>query len=209
LKDQNVYGLITSFSLKDPTDYKIHARGVRNSVGFDWHPTSKKLWFTENGRDEWGNDRPGDELNVIEDESNPEHYGFPFCYEKDLVDSEYNKDGNCKKYKPAAYVLGPHAAALGVTFYNSKAVNNTNVVLIAEHGSWNRDIPFGYRVTMVDTSKSQGAYKVFIDGWLNLPGVNDSEYAWGRPVDVLVTRDGSILISDDKAHAIYRVSYQG
>jgi glucose/arabinose dehydrogenase len=212
LQDQNVFGLITSFSLTNSSDYKIHAKGVRNSVGFAWHPVTGQLWFTDNGRDEWGNDRPGDELNLIIDEQKPEHFGFPYCYEKDMVDTTYNKKGNCDGYKPAEYVLGPHVAALGMTFYRSKAFNHSNIAVIAEHGSWNRQVPIGYRITMVDVSnKKPDSYKVFIDGWLNLPDVktNDSDYAWGRPVDVLQLKDGSLLISDDKANAIYRVYYLG
>jgi glucose/arabinose dehydrogenase len=102
---------------------------------------TNQLWFTDNGRDEWGNDRPEDELNVIPDENVQNHYGFPYCYAKGLVDSDYNKKGNCDGYVNAAFALGPHVAAVGMTFFKSKATNNTNVAIIAEHGSWNRDQP--------------------------------------------------------------------
>jgi len=210
LKDQSQFGILSSFALNNPADYKLHAIGIRNTVGFDWHPETGKLWFSDNGRDEWGNDRPGDELNMIEDLNVTKHYGFPYCYEKGIVDSDYNKDGNCKKYVPAKYVLGPHVAAVGMSFYNGAASKNKNVALIAEHGSWNRDVPLGYRISMVDVSNpNPDSYQIFIEGWLNLPGENDSEHAWGRPSDVLPLKDGSILISDDKANVVYKVSYVG
>ncbi|KAL0481238.1 hypothetical protein AKO1_012831 [Acrasis kona] len=210
LKDQSQFGILSSFALQNPEDYKLHAIGIRNTVGFDWHPETGKLWFSENGRDEWGNDRPGDELNMIEDLNVTRHYGFPYCYEKDVVDPIYNKDGNCNKYVPAKYVLGPHVAVVGMTFYKGAASQNKNIALIAEHGSWNRDIPLGYRVSMVDVSNpSADSYKIFIEGWLNLPGENDSEHAWGRPSDVLSLKDGSILISDDKANVVYKITYVG
>jgi len=216
LKDQKVFGIMTSWNKTDGSDYKLHATGIRNTVGFDFHPTNaNQMWFTENGRDEWGNDRPHDELNVLDlaASGNVPHFGFPFCYERNLSDPEYFT-GNCLngKYVPAKYLLAPHAAAIGMTFYSGSMFpskySNGNVIFIAEHGSWNRDTPIAYRVTMVDTTNPD-SYQVFIDGWLQLPkeGSNDSEYAWGRPADVLQMRDGSLFISDDKSGTVYRVKY--
>jgi glucose/arabinose dehydrogenase len=213
------YGTITSFiyNTTDPSsqDFRYESRGVRNTVGFDWHPRTGDLWFTENGRDEWGNDRPGDELNRIRPGGN-DHFGFPYCYEKDLVDPEYNKQGNCDAFVPAEYVLGPHVAALGIRFYRGsqfpQQYRTNYVAFIAEHGSWNREVPLGYRIMTVNTTESSSsAYKVFLEGWLNLPSnagpMKDSDDAWGRPVDIVEMRDGSLLVSDDKAGAIYRITY--
>jgi len=200
------------------TDRRVIARGIRNTVGFDWDPETGNLWFTENGRDNWGNDTPPDELNHVPVEGR--HYGFPYCYGKNLVDSQFNREGNCNAYVPATYELGPHVAALGLSFYTGTRFPQQyrNNIIFAEHGSWNRQIPIGYRVMWVNKNdRTPQSYKVFIDGWLNLPNSvkltdvseeKDTPYAWGRPVDVLNAPDGSIFISDDKAGAIYRVFYE-
>jgi glucose/arabinose dehydrogenase len=216
LKNETIFGSMTSFNKHDGSDFQLHFRGMRNTVGFDWNPhNDREMWWTENGRDDWGNNRPGDELNRWDMDNKDAHFGFPYCYEKDLNDPTFF-NGSCiaKGFIPAAFVLAPHAAALGMTFYTGtqfpSAYQGGHTIFIAEHGSWNRDVPIAYRVTQVDI-RDPNSYKVFIDGWLQLPPsddpVNDSKYAWGRPVDVLQLKDGSLLISDDKSGTIYRVKY--
>jgi len=195
---------------------KVWAKGIRNTVGFDFHPESGALWFTENGRDEWGNDKPGDELNYAP--TGGMHFGFPYCYEKDTCDPSFHdcsRSNPCSDYTPAKFVLGPHVAALGMKFYRGNQFPSpyNRYVYIAEHGSWNREDPIGYRITRVDI-EDPNSYDVFIDGWLHHPEgqdprTNDSDDAWGRPVDVINLPDGSIMVSDDKAGALYRVRYVG
>lgn len=165
------------------------------------------MWFTENGVDGWGNDHPPDELNHAPREGL--HFGFPFCHGKNnpyKAVNPFNPCINCTRFVPAAYNLGPHVAALGMTFYKGDMFPREykNLVVIAEHGSWDREVPVGYRIVTVDiTPNVSEPYKVFIDGWLN----DTTGKAWGRPVDVLNMPDGSLLISDDKTGAIYRVTY--
>jgi glucose/arabinose dehydrogenase len=143
------YGTIGSVQ-RDGSDYKLHARGIRNSVGYAVR--NNQLWFTENSRDNWGDDKPKEELNLIEDLNTVQHYGFPFCYEKNTatdIDTDYNSSGNCNGYTPAKYLLDAHIAPLGMTFYNAGTASTRvpakyqgdNIALIAEHGSWNRAIP--------------------------------------------------------------------
>ena len=166
------------------------ARGIRNSVGFDWDPNTGKLWFTDNGRDLMGDDLPPDELNRLDNVG--EHFGYPYCHGQGVVDPQFGQ-GGCDQYKPPVVELGPHVAALGMKFVNGK-------IYIPEHGSWNRSVPIGYRITTVDPQS--GLYQVFAEGWLEADGT-----ATGRPVDILVMDDRSILVSDDKAGAVYRISF--
>ncbi len=148
---------------------------------------------TENGRDLMGDDIPRDELNQLRSEG--EHYGFPYCHEADVLDPKYGKDKNCLDYSIPSLALTPHAAALGMKFVDGQ-------ILIAEHGSWNRQDPIGYRVMSVDMSNGSASnYRVFIDGWLGKDGKS-----MGRPVDILELTDKSVLISDDFAGAIYRLT---
>ena len=182
----------------DGTDLTIFARGVRNTVGFDWHPITRELWFTDNGRDHMGDDMPPDELNRVPE---PDlHFGFPFCHGGDIADPQFRQGRNCVEFQPPAVKLGPHVAALGMRFYAGKMFGSDyqNAIFIAEHGSWNRTTPIGYRITIVDPGTL--TYRVFAQGWLQEDG-----RAWGRPVDVLVWSDGSLLVSDDRAGAIYRI----
>lgn len=181
---------------------EIFAQGIRNTVGFAWHPSTKVLWFTDNGRDMLGNDLPPDELN-----SAPKigmNFGYPFCHGKAISDPEFNKQKSCEHFTPPVVELGPHVAALGMRFYTGKmfpAAYQGNI-FIAEHGSWNRDDPIGYRIMVVNPDKdSQQSYQVFAEGWLQ------NNKAWGRPADVQVMPDGSLLISDDTANAIYQITY--
>eukprot|EP01116_Phalansterium_solitarium_P020438 TRINITY_DN6027_c0_g2_i1.p1 TRINITY_DN6027_c0_g2~~TRINITY_DN6027_c0_g2_i1.p1 ORF type:complete len:742 (+),score=236.53 TRINITY_DN6027_c0_g2_i1:850-3075(+) len=214
---------LTKLDVTDPAAQPIVVfEGMRNSVGFDWDPLSGDLWWTDNGRDEWGNDTPPDELNRMPAELDGQlHFGFPYCYGKNLSDPAYNTAGSCSPYVPAAFDLGPHVAALGMRFYDGTMFppkyQKPGRVFIAEHGSWNREQPIGYRVTTVNIH-DPNSYEVFIDGWLQPPrpgqppidpsAPNDTPNAWGRPTDVLVMPDGSLLIADDKASAIYRVTYE-
>lgn len=181
------------------------AEGVRNTVGFTWHPQTKHLWFTDNGRDMLGDDIPPCELNTAPVAG--KHFGYPYCHGNDIVDPEFGEGKQCSAYVAPVQELGPHVAPLGVKFYTGDQfpAEYKNQVLIAEHGSWNRSKKIGYRVTMVtlDDEGNATSYEPFIDGWLQ------GEEAWGRPVDVLVMPDGALLVSDDKAGVIYRVSYEG
>lgn len=187
----------------DGTALEIFAHGVRNTVGFDWHPATKELWFTDNGRDWMGDDLPADELNHA-----PQmglHFGFPYCHGKNIPDPELGKERRCEEFIPPAMELGPHVASLGMRFYTGAMFPQEykDQIFIAEHGSWNRSTPIGYRITLVRLKENHAVrYEVFAQGWLQ------GDRAWGRPVDVLVMPDGALLVSDDQAGAIYRVSYK-
>ncbi len=187
----------------DGTGLETFARGVRNTVGFDWDPVTKQLWFTDNGRDWMGENQPPDELNHAPKKGM--HFGFPYCHGGDIPDPRYGEKHPCSDFTPPAMKLGPHVAALGMRFYTGRLFPEEyhNQIFIAEHGSWNRFTPIGYRITVVTLDKDRKAvsYKVFAEGWLQ------GRRSWGRPVDVLVMPDGALLVSDDKAGAIYRISY--
>jgi len=185
----------------DGTGLETFARGVRNSVGFDWDPETGELWFTDNGRDWLGDDMPPDELNHAPRKGL--NFGYPYCHGKDISDPEYGHKHRCTDFVPTAQELGPHVAALGIRFYTGKMFPDEyrNQIFIAEHGSWNRSIPIGYRLTLVRMVNHRPArYEVFAQGWLQ------GLHAWGRPVDLLVMPDGALLVSDDKAGVIYRIS---
>ncbi|MEJ2364382.1 MAG: sorbosone dehydrogenase family protein [Deltaproteobacteria bacterium] len=187
----------------DGSNLEIFAHGVRNTVGFDWHPASKRLWFTDNGRDWLGDDRPPDELNYAPRKGM--HFGFPYCHGGTIPDPDYGTKHSCEEFVPPARQLGPHVAALGMRFYTGSMFPSQyrNQIFIAEHGSWNRTVPIGYRISLVRVNGNQATkYGVFADGWLT------NGRAWGRPVDVQVMPDGSLLVSDDRAGAIYRISYK-
>lgn len=185
------------------TQLEIFARGVRNTVGFDWDPKTHELWFTENGRDWLGDDVPPDELNHAPKQGL--HFGFPYCHGKNILDPEFGKDRKCAEFVPPAVELGPHVAAVGMRFYTGKMFPDEyrDHIFIAEHGSWNRSTPIGYRMTLVRLeSHRPPKYEVFAEGWLQ------GGRAWGRPVDLLVMPDGAMLVSDDQAGVIYRISYR-
>ena len=181
----------------------VIARGVRNSVGFTWHPDNNQLWFTDNGRDHMGDDLPDDELNRLTTEG--QHFGYPFVHAGDVTDPDFYENQPLSDFQSPVLKLGAHVAPLGLTFYsgNQFPETDTDVLFIAEHGSWNRSSKVGYRIIRVDTSKQPPEQEVFIEGWLK------GQSAWGRPVDIIVDQDGSLLISDDKADAVYRVRYTG
>jgi len=188
----------------DGTGMELFARGIRNTVGFDWHPETRELWLTDNGRDWLGDDAPPDELNHAPRPGM--HFGYPYCHGKSIADPEFGKKKPCSELVAPALELGPHVAALGMRFYTGKMfpAQYRNRIFIAEHGSWNRSAPIGYRVMTVRVENGRATgYEVFAEGWLA------GRRAWGRPVDVLVMPDGALLVSDDEAGAIYRISYSG
>jgi glucose/arabinose dehydrogenase len=189
---------------RDGSVLEVFARGVRNSVGFDWDPRTGELWFTSNGRDWLGDDEPPDTLNHAPRAGM--HFGFPYCHGGNIPDPEFGTRRRCSEFAPPAQNLGPHVAALGMRFYTGSQFPAAyrNRIFIAEHGSWNRSRKIGYRVTMVTLEAGRAVrYEPFAEGWLQ------AESAWGRPADVLVAPDGSLLVSDDAAGAIYRISYRG
>jgi glucose/arabinose dehydrogenase len=198
----------------DGTGQEIFARGIRNTVGFDWHPRTRELWLTENGRDNMGDDVPPDEL--LRAHKPGLHFGFPFCHGGDTADPEFGAKRPCSEFEPPAMKLGAHVAAIGMKFYTGRMFPEEyrNQVFIAEHGSWNRSKPQGYRIMLVKLDGSKAvSYTPFVEGWLR--GARPSRGsmtlgdAWGRPSDVLVMPDGSLLIADDEAGVIYRVTYKG
>jgi glucose/arabinose dehydrogenase len=201
--DPDRYATITRL---DVTSGRIEvvARGVRNSVGFDWQPQSGELWFTDNGRDWLGDDAPPDELNRVSQTG--QHFGYPYCHGGTIADPELGRSRRCDEFVPPVQNLGAHVASLGMRFYNGTAFPERyrQAVFIAEHGSWNRSRKTGYQVSVVRLQGQRAvSYEPFASGWMK------NESAWGRPADVLVMPDGSLLVSDDLAGAIYRISYRG
>lgn len=202
-RDDERYSTIMRMNA-DGSGLEIYAKGIRNTVGFDWHPITNELWFTDNGRDWLGDDLPPDELNRAPQPGL--HFGFPYCHGGNIPDPDFGNKNKCEEFVSPEMNLDPHVAALGMRFYTGTMFPNDyrNQIFIAEHGSWNRSTPIGYRVTIVRVSNNKAvSYEVFADGWLQ--GNN----AWGRPVDIQVMPDGSILVSDDHANAIYRIYYKG
>ncbi len=206
-REEPRYASITRMN-SDGTDQEVFARGIRNSVGFDWHPETNELWFTSNGRDGWGDERPPDTLNRAPQEGL--HFGFPYCHAGELSDPDFGRIRPCSEFTAPALNLGPHVAALGLRFYTGDMFPDEywNQMFIAEHGSWNRSPEAGHtghRLTVVQLEGNRAVgYEVFAEGWLG-----EDNTAWGRPVDVLVMPDGALLVSDDLAGVIYRISYSG
>lgn len=185
------------------TGLEIYARGIRNTVGFDWD-SNGDLWFTDNGRDYLGDNSPPDELNYAPQQGM--NFGFPYCHGTNISDPEFGWKHNCSEFTPPAMELGPHVASLGMRFYTGSMfpADYKDQIFIAEHGSWNRKDPIGYRITLVRLKNNKAVnYTVFAEGWLQ------GDTAWGRPVDVEVMSDGSLLVSDDRAGVIYRITYEG
>ncbi|WP_414696881.1 PQQ-dependent sugar dehydrogenase [Paraburkholderia sp.] len=202
-RDRNRFALIGRMD-PDGSHYEVVARGIRNTVGFAWHPVTHELWFTDNGRDLLGDDIPSDKLNRAPRAGMD--FGFPYCHGGDIADPELGEGHPCSAFTAPVAKLGAHVAALGMRFYDGPMfpADYRNNVFIAEHGSWNRSKKVGYRVVrvIVDPDGGHARQQVFAEGWLQ-PG----DAAWGRPADVLPLPDGSLLISDDYAGAIYRVTY--
>lgn len=201
-----IFNTITRLN-SDGTDVEIVHSGIRNTVGFTWHPETKELWFTDNNRDRWGDDKPACELNKATKDGL--HFGYPYCHQGDLLDDKFGEGKDCNDYVAPVQNVGPHSAPLGVKFYTGSmfpAKYNNNVAFIAEHGSWNRSKKIGYQISIVILDESHNAigYEPFISGWLD----EASQDVTGRPVDIEWMADGSMLISDDYADMIYRVSYQ-
>jgi glucose/arabinose dehydrogenase len=196
-----LHGTITRMDPDGGTP-EIVARGVRNSVGFDWQPQINDLWFTDNGRDWLGDDSPPDELNHLTKPGM--HFGFPFCHGDGIRDPEHNAGHACSEFTAPARLLGPHVAAIGMRFYTGTMFPEKyrGGIFIAEHGSWNRSTPVGYRVSFVKIEGGRAtSYEPFASGWLR------GSSASGRPADVQVMPDGSLLVADDKAGRLYRISY--
>ncbi|GAB7535373.1 PQQ-dependent sugar dehydrogenase [Burkholderia sp. 3C] len=203
--DRDRYAMLGRMN-PDGSDYQVFARGIRNTVGFDWHPATHALWFTDNGRDMLGDDRPDDELNQAPRAGLD--FGYPYCHAGDIADPQYGRGHPCSGFTPPVAKLGAHVAALGMRFYTGTMfpAEYRNAIFIAEHGSWNRSSKVGYRVVRVSLGPDgrTARQQVFAQGWLQADGD-----VWGRPADVLPLPDGSLLVSDDYAGAIYRITYTG
>ncbi len=187
----------------DGTGFEYVAHGVRNSVGFDWHPVTRELYFATHARDWLGDDVPSDRLDVASKKGM--HFGFPFCHQGDILDPEFGRGRSCGEFVKPLLKTGPHVAGNGVQFYTGTMFPGEykNRLFLAQRGSWNRTQKSGFRVMTV-TLNAGGApkYEVFAEGWLQ------GNEIWGRPVYTQQMKDGSLLISDDYAGAIYRVAYQ-
>jgi glucose/arabinose dehydrogenase len=187
----------------DGSSLEVFAEGVRNTVGFDWHPQTRELWFTDNGRDWLGDDLPPDELNLAPTAGR--HFGFPYLHGANIRDPVFGDQAPQRQFHAPVRELAPHAAALGMRFYSGNMFPKEyhGQIFIAEHGSWNRSQPIGYRITLVRlTNGRPSSYEAFASGWLTDGGVT------GRPVDLEILADGSMLVSDDHAGRVYRIVYQ-
>jgi glucose/arabinose dehydrogenase len=183
-------------------NFEVYAKGVRNSVGFDWHPGTGELWFTDNGRDWMGDYEPPDELN--RSNNTRQHFGFPFVHGRQIKDPDYGDRKPEINFIPPEYELPAHTASLGMRFYTGNMFPDyyKNGIFVAEHGSWNRSTKIGYRVSFIKITNNKAAsYEIFASGWL------DNNNSWGRPADVEPGPDGALYVSDDKADAIYRIYY--
>ena len=199
--EEEGYGQIIRMN-SDGSEREVFAEGIRNSVGLTWHPNTDDLWFTDNGRDMMGDDIPPDELNHASTAG--QHFGFPYCHAGEIPDPKFGQGKNCSDYRAPAQKLGPHVAPLGLSFYSGDMfpAEYQGQLFIAEHGSWNRSKKIGYRVTQVSFENGVPvAYEPFATGWL------ENESVSGRPVDLLILADGSMLISDDHADKLYRITY--
>lgn len=196
------YASITRMNA-DGSEFEVFAKGIRNTVGFDWHPTTNELWFTDNGRDNLGDNIPPDELNCASIIGL--HFGYPFLHGKNILDPKFGSQGDTSLYTKPKQELGPHVAALGVEFYTGSMfpAQYQNQIFVAEHGSWNRSQKIGYSISLVRLNGNDVvSYETFAGSWLNGDNVS------GRPVDIELMPDGSMLVSDDYADAIYRITYK-
>ncbi len=203
--EDDIFATMTRMN-PDGSGMEIFARGIRNSVGFTWHPDTKEMWFTDNGRDMLGDDIPPCELNRASQKGM--HFGYPYWHGGDVKDPKFGDKFPQENFQKPAQNLGAHVAPLGLKFYTGKTfpIVYRKQIFIAEHGSWNRSEKSGYKISLVKT-KANGmtSYETFAEGWLDY----QSQKAWGRPVDILILKDGSMLVSDDKAGVIYRIYYKG
>jgi glucose/arabinose dehydrogenase len=198
----DAHGQIRRINL-DGSGAEVVALGVRNSVGFDWHPETKQLYFTDNGRDWMSEDVPEDELNRVTKVG--EDFGAPYCYQGNLPDPEFGWGHSCSEFTAPVGLMGPHSASLGMRFYTGNMFPKSykNAIIVARHGSWNRSKKFGGDVVVVKLNKD-GTVKStepLITGFLE-----NNSYI-GRPVDVMQMKDGSLLVSDDWNGAVYRITY--
>ena len=203
-ESDSIYASITRIN-PDGTGLEIVQHGVRNTVGFDWHPETGDLWFTDNGRDMMGDNIPECELNHAPRDGM--HFGYPYCHAGDVPDPEFGDKYACSEFTAPVELVGPHVAPLGMKFYTGDMFppEYRNQIFLAEHGSWNRSKKSGYKVTLVRLDGNRSvAEEDFIEGWL----YEEEDDVWGRPVDVEQMADGSLLISDDYANAIYRLYYE-
>jgi glucose/arabinose dehydrogenase len=190
----------------DGSGMEIVARGVRNTVGFDWHPQTGELWFTDNGRDWAGNDGPEDELNVVRKGQEGAFYGFPYCHANGIADPDVRIPNACEGVTLPAVTTGPHSAGLGIKFYTGSMFPKEyqNVAFIARRGSWNREQKFGYDVVIArTTADGKATLEPFLTGLLD----QKANEFFGRPTYLLQMADGSLLVSDEQMGAIYRISY--
>lgn len=204
-EDDEIFASITRIN-PDGSGREVVQHGIRNTVGFTWHPVTGELWFTDNGRDWLGDDLPACELNHAPKDGM--HFGYPYCHQGDLPDDRFGKKRPCGDFTPPAQKLGPHTAPLGVEFYTGEMFPQQykNQILIAEHGSWNRSKKIGYQVSLVKLDGNRAtSYEPFASGWLD----KTTDEVWGRPVDLEHLPDGSMLVSDDFANAIYRIYFEG
>ena len=203
IPSQPVFASLTRMDL-DGSHFEIYAQGLRNSVGFDWLPGSNVLYATDNGRDYLGDDAPTDELNRVSQTG--QHFGYPWCHGGDVPDPEYGTQHACREFEAPAWKFPAHVAPLGIRFYQGKQfpASYQGQLFVAQHGSWNREQPQGYRVVLVRFQDGKPVSdEVFASGWLHADGK-----AAGRPVDILEMPDGALLVSDDLAGAVYRISYR-
>lgn len=189
----------------DGSNMEVVARGVRNTVGFDFHPQTGQLWFTDNGRDWQGEDGPQDELNRVSKMG--EFFGFPYCHAQGIPDMDFPKKDACKGVTKPVALMGPHAAALGMRFYKGDMFPKEykDSIFVARHGSWNKSELFGFDVANVRATAEGKNAKVtpFMTGFRD----DKENKFWGRPTDVMQLPDGSLLVSDEQVGAIYRVTY--
>lgn len=203
--DEPGFGAILRMN-PDGSGREVYARGIRNTVGFTWHPETGEMWFTDNGRDMLGDEVPPCELNRAGKAGLD--FGFPYCHGGAIPDPEFGRLGRCQDAVPPVRALGPHVAPLGLRFYTGRMfpAEYRNQLFIAEHGSWNRTKEAGktgYRVSLVRVEDNQAvSYETFMEGFL------DGDATLGRPVDIMVAPDGALLVSDDTGGAIYRISYR-
>jgi glucose/arabinose dehydrogenase len=187
----------------DGSGLEYVARGVRNSVGHDFHPVTRELYFTNHARDWMGEDEPNDSLHHVAKPG--AHFGYPYCHQGDILDPDFGRGRSCSEFSAPLLKLGPHVAANGIHFYTGSMFppEYRNRAFIAQRGSWNRTQKSGFRVMMVTLTPGRAPrYEVFAEGWLQ------GDQFWGRPVYVAEMKDGSLLVSDDYTGAIYRVAYQ-
>jgi glucose/arabinose dehydrogenase len=191
----------------DGSGMEVFATGVRNSVGFDWHPQTGEMWFSDHGRDWMGDDGPSDELNRVA--APGQNFGFPYCHADGVVDPDFKKQDACKDVTMPALLSGAHAATMGVKYYTGKMfpAEYRNSMFVARKGSWNRSKPNGFDVVTVKTSED-GKTTVMTPFITGFNESSDSYAFWGRPAYVQQLPDGALLVSDEQTGAIYRISYQ-